>query len=127
VDTVVSSSDSGQSNRAPNGSGWLDSRTTGGKGGAPGRILRYGRSWLTRGKTQSLRSALEHAGFWNLPSIEPTTDVRLDGAQWVFEGVHGGKYHVVDRWSPDRGDPLRDAGLLALKVGRFRIRANDVY
>ena len=26
--------------------------------------------------------------------------VGLDGSQWILEGVRGGEYHVVDRWSP---------------------------
>jgi hypothetical protein len=110
------------------GSGWIDSRmATGQSGDAPRRLMRYGRSWLTKGKTQSLLTAFESAGFWNLPALEKTTDIRLDGARWVFEGVRGGKYHVVDRWSPYAGDPLRAAGLLALKLGRFRIRTQDIY
>jgi len=43
------------------------------------------------------------------------------------EGVKNGQYHVVDRWSPDTADPVREIGLLSLKLGRFRIRPGDVY
>jgi hypothetical protein len=117
------------------GSGWMHVRMTSGQGGyEPGRIIRYGVSWLTKSKTQSLLSALAAARFWNLPTLAGTNAgpdgvqwIGTDGAQWIVEGVKNGQYHVVDRWSPDTADPVREIGLLSLKLGRFRIRPGDVY
>ena len=54
-------------------------------------------------------------------------EVHLDGAQWILEGVRNGKYHVVDRWSPEKGDPVRGIGILALKLGRFKIHSEEIY
>jgi hypothetical protein len=109
-----------------NGSGWINSRMMTGKGGyEPGRITRYGVSWLRKARTQELLTAIENAGFWNMP--EAGAPFGLDGAQWILEGVRGGKYHIVDRWSPEAGDPVRAVGVLALKLARFRIRAAEIY
>ena len=38
------------------------------------------------------------AAFWEMPSLEDS--LGFDGSDAVLEGVHAGKYHVVDRWSP---------------------------
>ena len=110
----------------PSGSGWIYAHMTTGKGGyEPGRINRISHSWMTKHKTQSLVAAFENAGFWNLPTASQAHD--YDGAEWIFEGVRDGKYHVIDCWSPDAGDPLRAAGVLALKLARFRIHPQDIY
>jgi len=120
------------------GSGWMHARMTSGQGGyAPGRIIRWGVSWLTKAKTQSLLEALAAADFWNLPTLagvnetppgpDGTVEIGADGAQWIVEGVKNGQYHVVDRWSPETADPVREIGLLSLKLGRFRIRSGNVY
>jgi hypothetical protein len=114
----------------PSGSGWIHTRMTSGKGGyQPGRIIRYGVSWLTKRKTQSFLTALQSADFWKLPTL---AGEKMDagagyGSQWIVEGVKGGQYQIIDRFSPDTADPVRTIGSLALKLGRFRIRSGEVY
>ncbi len=113
-----------------NGSGWINSRETFGKGGfQPGGIDRYGVSWLRKGLTQSFLAAIESGNFWDLPTLADPSEnaAKLDGAQWIIEGVRNGNYHVVDRWSPEAGNPVRAIGLLALKLGRFKIRSTEIY
>ena len=60
----------------------------------------------------------------------PTEDSRLgnDGAQWILEGMKDGRYHVVDRWSPDGGD-YRAACLHLLKLSGLGVNPKgvDVY
>ncbi|MGA2119249.1 MAG: hypothetical protein ABSH56_31415 [Bryobacteraceae bacterium] len=112
------------------GSGWIHVGITNDKGGnEPGRMMRRQVSWLTKTKTQSLLAAFESADFWNLPTLAVAEQgaARVDGAQWVLEGVRGGRYHVVDRFCPDAGDPARAIGALALMLGRVRIRPGEVY
>lgn len=114
----------------PNGSGRINARMTSGKGGfEPGGIRRYSTSWLRKGLTQEFLAAFGNVDFWNQPTLLPAVKgaSQLDGAQWIFEGVHDGKYHVIDRRSPPSGDPDRALGVLALKLARFRIRAQDLY
>lgn len=43
-------------------------------------------------------SLLDGAAFWDMPSCD--LSLGFDGAHAVLEGVKGGRYHVVDRWSP---------------------------
>jgi hypothetical protein len=55
-------------------------------------------------------SVLGENDFWEITPSETyeVTDggrvvfsVGLDGEEWVIEGKHGDRYHVVNRWSPD--------------------------
>ncbi|NJM52410.1 MAG: hypothetical protein HC846_02845 [Blastocatellia bacterium] len=44
---------------------------------------------------------LEKSKYWQMP----TEDTRLsgvDGAQWILEGVKDGRYHIVDRFMPEK-------------------------
>jgi len=115
----------------PSGSGWVNLRVTTGQGGyAHGRISRYSVSWATKAKTQSWIAAFDRAGFWGLPTLPPPDDaIRLDGAQWIFEAVKNGQYHVVDRRSPVPGDPVRTLGIDGLQLVRhhLRLRAGEIY
>ena len=113
-----------------NGSGRINSRMTSGKGGAePGGIRHYSTSWLRKARTQEWLASFESAGFWNQPTLLPDAKdmAQADGAEWIFEGVRNGKYHVIDRHSPAAGDPVRAIGILGLKLARFKIRPAEIY
>jgi hypothetical protein len=47
-------------------------------------------------------------------------DVATDGAQWVVEGLAGGKYRVVHQQSPQKG-PVRRIGLVLLFLTNWNI------
>jgi hypothetical protein len=117
-----------------NGSGWMNSRMTSGQGGyEPGRITRFKVFPLGKTQTQAFLTECDRTNFWNLASVPntkvagPETIAGLDGAQWIVEGVRNGKYHMVDRWSPGTRDPVRALGILALKLGGFKIPARELY
>lgn len=69
---------------------------------------------------------LEHACFWQMPA--PNDTMMCDGAQWIMEGYREGRYHIVDRQSPDEG-AYRDACLYLLRVSHEleRIPPREVY
>jgi len=69
---------------------------------------------------------LDQANYWNGPLERD--DLGHDGSQWILEGVRGGRYHVVDRWTPRDGSYreacmylLEQAGVDTGKLG------NDLY
>jgi hypothetical protein len=52
----------------------------------------------------------------------------LDGAAWVLEGVKQGRYHIVERTSPETGDPIHKLGIMMLiDLAHFRLLYQDVY
>jgi hypothetical protein len=56
--------------------------------------------------------------------------VGLDGAQWIIEGIKGGEYHVIDRWSPEpaAGDAAYILGtMMVFDLARLRIKQSEIY
>src|SRR5258705_9617064 len=108
----------------------LVSKETNGKGGyEPGRLIRNRTIHLSQIQTESLLTALNELSFWRLPPLlEAEGNVlQLDGAQWILEGAREGRYHFVDRWSPDRADdPIRIIGSrLMIELAHFRLPSRD--
>jgi hypothetical protein len=48
-------------------------------------------------------AAIRSIGFWEMPTKPPPSGrIGLDGSQWILEGTDGVKYHIVDRWCPQK-------------------------
>jgi hypothetical protein len=110
----------------------LVSRETNGNGGyEPGRLIRNRTTHLSKKQTEAFLTALNELSFWSLPPLLEAEGkfIQLDGAQWILEGVNEGRYHLVDRWSPDRtNDPIRIIGtMLMIELAQFRLLYLDVY
>ena len=112
---------------ASDGSAELVVKVLSGSGGyRPGHLIQNRRIKVEKESVDHFTELLNNAGFWN-SSTEQEDGAGCDGAQWIIEAVRGGKYHVVDRWSPKDG-PYRDAALfLAINLGGLNPRYNDVY
>lgn len=54
-----------------------------------------------------LEHLLRALSFWTMPVTVERQG--LDGTTWVLEGAQDGRYHVIDRWSPEE-PPLVDLG-----------------
>jgi len=113
----------------PDGTGALTKKVGSGSAGFPYTVrlvIENVSRPLTREQTQGFLAMLIRLGFWSLPShINDQTGT--DGSQWVIEGVKEGKYHVVDRWSPDAG-AVRELGLsLALEMAYMNVPKDELY
>ncbi|WP_447589107.1 hypothetical protein [Aquipseudomonas campi] len=64
----------------------------------PQTLLSETKTELTKTHLQNLKSFLNGAQFWTLPSEEKNAG--LDGATWILEGIKDGQYHYTERWSP---------------------------
>ena len=90
-----------------------------GRGGYdPGTFDLYWARSLSENDWNAFMLHLEHSQYWVM-SREDDRGM-FDGAQWIMEGYRQGRYHVVDRQSPDAGayrdacmHLLRQSGLLA--------------
>jgi hypothetical protein len=74
---------------------------------------------LTNDEWSTFRNLFEDICFWNIPSYSPEP-LSEDGAWWVLEVVWEGRYHVVNRQSPENG-PYREACLYLLKLSGLEI------
>jgi hypothetical protein len=80
-----------------------------------GKLIRDTTISIAKVQTQDVLERLQRTAFWSMPTEEgqqlpqpsgassggPAVPLPgLDGSRWILEGVDGGEYHVVDRWSP---------------------------
>jgi hypothetical protein len=79
----------------------------------PGKIIRNNEFALKQEDLCEFLSLLEKADYWNLPINKDNSGI--DGAKWILEGVKNGRYHAVDRFSPEKGE-YREACIYLLKL-----------
>ncbi len=108
--------------------GRLIAKMTSGQGGfEPGHLVLNRESRLSKEATAWFLAEVKHARFWDVPTRDDSR-AKPDGAQWIVEGVKQGRYHVVDRSSPDPKDPAHILGIaLLINLARFRLLYQEVY
>jgi hypothetical protein len=105
----------------------LTTKVADGAGGyRPGTLSENSTRLLTREETQAFISRVDKLGFWKAPN--PVNDQSgTDGSQGIIDGVKGGQYHVVDRWTPGEG-VVRQLGLmLAFDLAKMNIPKDEIY
>ena len=78
-----------------------------------GKLIQDTTSVIDEMQVKEVLAQLQRLSFWSMPTEEeqvaPQSEaawrpvlrvVGVDGSRWILEGLHGGEYHVVDRWSP---------------------------
>jgi hypothetical protein len=90
---------------------------------APGIVHRM-QSVRWVGDEDRLQRTVEAADAWSLPA--EGGDSGRDGSRWIVELKDGGRYRVLDRWTPG-GGPARQLGLAFLALARWRFPAGDMY
>jgi hypothetical protein len=84
-------------------------------GFGPGKLALRREAELDKEQWDGLQEHLDKAGFWGMRTRSGKQG--LDGEELIVEGVEDGKYHVVDRWSPDAGDYRNVCGFLLELAG----------
>lgn len=103
---------------------FLVAKQLSGQGGYdPGRIVSNRIKRLSNAEWQQVKNFLSELSFWGLPTEEPSRG--RDGARWILEGFHDGKYHLTDRWSAEA--KYREVCLYFLKLSNLRVREADIY
>jgi hypothetical protein len=92
---------------------------SGAGGYEPGNIIFAEQRRLAPAEWDGFTRLLRSSCYWELPSENPD-EIGFDGAQWILEGVRGGRYHIVDRWTPTSGS-FREVCLYALKLSGLKI------
>lgn len=86
----------------------LVSRRLDGQGGYdPGKVVETREVALTKADTASLKKLLDSLKMFERPTEDGHSG--LDGDQWIFEGVAGGRYHILNIWCA--GDEVKQRGL----------------
>jgi len=102
-------------------------KLTDGKGGyGTGKIIKEFQRQLPIAEWNRIVAKVESTHFWDIHSyrrfIENGTEyVILDGAEWIFEGLIGDKYHFVTRNTPASYDDKEYASLCNLMYEYFLV------
>lgn len=97
----------------------ISSRLDGQAGFDPGKLAEQERVILSVADSQALDALISKLRFFQQPSGEEV--LGEDGDQWILEGVQGGKYHVIRRWSASTYDPEKRKLGDFLALSRFLI------
>lgn len=80
---------------------------------------------LSKEQVERVMSLIKDAGFWEM-TTEGEGPQGTDGAEWVLEGVQGGKYHIATRW--DASDTAYGKALLELlRLSNYNPPNNEIY
>ncbi|HXQ74218.1 MAG TPA: hypothetical protein VN844_27185 [Pyrinomonadaceae bacterium] len=91
---------------------------SGAGGYEPGTSILKSQRRLSQSEWDAFKRLLEYSCYWEQPT--DADDAGLDGAQWLLEGFREGRYHLVVRWTPQKGS-FREACLYMLKLSRLKI------
>jgi hypothetical protein len=114
----------------PDGNSLLTTKISSGQGGyEPGRLIRNSARKLSKEQTAWFLARIEELHFWSLPTkeAEEPNVINLDGAEWVLEGTKDGDYHLVDRWSPDKGAVHALGIIMLIDLAKLKLLYQEVY
>lgn len=80
---------------------------------------------LSKEQVGQVMSLIKDAGFWEM-TTEGEGPQGTDGAEWVLEGVQGGKYHIATRWNAN-GTTYGKALLELLRLSDYNPPDNEIY
>lgn len=96
----------------------LFSKVTNGAGGyEPGKIVFDTTIDLSQKQVDITNSKLNYVKFWSLPT-ELTDRNGNDGSEWIIEVYKDGRYHMVVRWTPEKGTAFRAVGEYLLSISQ---------
>ena len=78
--------------------------------------LNYNKKSITEAEWKEFIQHVEYANFWNLETRSKRFG--FDGAHWIIESLAANKYHVADRWAPNKSD--------FAEIGKFLISLTDM-
>ncbi len=109
----------------PRGEVILQAKRLSGAGGYdPGKVADQVDRRLSREEWSQVEALMQKTDLLGQP--QTGCDLGFDGSEWIVEEADDGGYHFLKRWSPQEG-PVREIGLLLLKLAGWRWKANDIY
>jgi hypothetical protein len=98
----------------------LFSKVCNGAGGyEPGKIIFDTTINFTKKQVDTANIKLDVAKFWTLQT-EARKDNGKDGSEWIIEVFKSNKYHMVVRWTPEKGTSFRRIGEYLISVSQIQ-------
>jgi hypothetical protein len=113
-------------NISPTGTASLTTVVTSGRGGyEPGNVSKNEVTEISSRQLRPFIYQVDRIEFWSMKAVEEVLNGR-DGAEWILEGVKGGEYHVVKRWTPESGS-YRKLCLALVELSDLTFKPNEIY
>ncbi|MGH2507846.1 MAG: hypothetical protein ACRDHZ_10665 [Ktedonobacteraceae bacterium] len=97
-----------------------------GAGGyAPGKLVISKQKNLDKKTWEEFIKKVNEIDFWN--STINREESGLDGSEWILEGKSGNKYHVVDRWTPNKKSKYYECCDFLLSLTDLKIKSREKY
>lgn len=81
---------------------------------------------ITEKDWTTLKIKIDSLNFWDIPPIEKTNIVIMDGSTWVFEGKSDGLYHMIHRQN-GKNKETGELCLYLLKWSNLKIKKKEFY
>jgi len=85
----------------------------------PGKLVFDTTISLTQKQIETINIRLDNAKFWTLPT-ESREDSGMDGSEWIIEVYKDKKYHMVVRWTPEKGTAFRAIGESLISISQIK-------
>lgn len=89
----------------------------------PGQLIVNKQKTIDKRTWDEFKNKLNRIRFWNLKTTK--RDQGHDGSEWILEGKKYKKYHVVDRWSPDRRSNYYQCCDFLIQLTDLQIKGNE--
>jgi hypothetical protein len=99
---------------------------SGAGGYEPGRLIASGKKAITNNDWYKFQLLLFSIHYWEL-STNGKDIGGNDGSQWILEGATPYKYHVVDRWTPDKNDDYYKTCDFLIGLTNFDFKPKEKY
>lgn len=90
-----------------------------------GKLAKQGSKDLSSAQWKLFKSGVDSAYFWELPAYR--NDVGNDGSDWILEGQQAGKYHVVQKWTPQNPNRFYQCCYYLIELAGIKIDAREMY
>jgi hypothetical protein len=97
-----------------------------GKSQKQGDILVTDTVVISENDWNTFKNKLDSIDFWNVPSVEKTDIVTMDGSVWILEGKHDNIYHMVHR-QDGRNKEIGELCLYLLNLSNIRVKKKEFY
>ncbi len=98
---------------------------SGAGGYAPGKLIVNKQKNISKVIWNKFIEQIAGIDFWSMKTS--VNETGLDGAQWILEGRSVGKYHVVDKWTPQASSDYYKCCDFLIGLTDLQFKGNEKY
>ena len=101
-------------------------RANGAGGYSPGKLVQNDTIRITENQWDNVISKIYNLNFWEIPTVEKSNLIVMDGAEWIFEARKNDKYNMVYRQS-GKGTEIKELCMMLYDLSGLKIKKKEIY